>query len=525
MQTIVISGPPGVGKSTVGAALAATLDVPFFDTDERLREQSGKAPGALLRERGEPAFRAMEREVVDTLLRDGKPKVVAVGGGALVDRELRHRAVDAALVISLSARIETLRERLKGGEDRPLLGGAGAYGDELPRLLEARRSAYAECHLALATDDATPSELADSIVPWVERSLVAIPLGDRSYTVEVVRGDSTRIADRLATMGPSSLVVVADARVRRAQLAYATEMFRPLTVPRIDVTLAPGEAHKTVSSVSTIWDAALGGGIDRDAVVVGFGGGVVLDLAGFAAATLLRGVRWLSVPSTTLALIDASVGGKTGFDHPAGKNLVGAFHQPSGVVADLALLRTLPPRERKAGLAEAVKIGLSSDASLFLRMEETAEALAAGDEDALLPVLHAAISAKARVVRNDETERGERALLNLGHTVGHALEAQGAFTRWLHGEAVAIGLVAELRAAAKLGKTDPALAGRVAALLGRVGLPTAASHADLAAALPWIDADKKRRGAQVRWPVVSAVGAASVEPVALSALKAALLSD
>src|SRR5262249_8046081 len=162
------------------------------------------------------------------------------------------------------------------------------------------------------------------------------------------------------------------------------------------------------------------------------------DLAGFAAATLLRGVRFVQAPTTLLAMVDASVGGKTGFDHPAGKNLVGAFHQPSGVVADLAHLATLPARERTSGLAEVAKIALTSDAALFERLERDAADVARGDRAALAPVVRAAVEAKVRIVRDDEREAGLRAVLNMGHTVGHALEAHGGYARWLHGEAVAL---------------------------------------------------------------------------------------
>src|SRR5581483_9972346 len=194
-----------------------------------------------------------------------------------------------------------------------------------------------------------------------------------------------------------------------------------------------------------------GGGVDRDALVVAFGGGVVGDLAGFAAACLLRGVRFVQAPTTLLAMVDSSVGGKTGFDHPAGKNLIGAFHQPSAVVADLAHLRTLPARERTAGLAEVVKIAVATDGALLDRVERDAAALGRGEAGALLPVVREAIAAKIRIVRDDEREAGARALLNLGHTVGHALEAHGGYAALLHGEAVALGLIAEMSAAAALG--------------------------------------------------------------------------
>jgi 3-dehydroquinate synthetase len=238
--------------------------------------------------------------------------------------------------------------------------------------------------------------------------------------------------------------------------------------------------------------------------VIAAGGGVVGDLAGFAAACLLRGVRFVQAPTTLLAMVDSSVGGKTGFDHPVGKNL-------------------MPARERAAGLAEVVKIALATDSDLFDRVERDAAALAAGDPQALLPVVRAAIAAKIRVVRDDEREAGVRALLNLGHTVGHALEAHGGYSTLLHGEAVALGLVAEMRASSALGWTPPPLVERAGAVLAALGLPTRPEPRDLAAAWPYVAADKKRVRDSVRLPVVTTVGQAHVERVALETLRRAVL--
>jgi 3-dehydroquinate synthetase len=256
--------------------------------------------------------------------------------------------------------------------------------------------------------------------------------------------------------------------------------------------------------------------------VIAAGGGVVGDLAGFASACLLRGIRFVQVPTTLLAMVDASVGGKTGFDHPAGKNLIGAFHQPSGVVVDLGHLQTLPARERTSGLAEIVKIALTSSPALLERLEQGAAALARGEHAALRPVIRAAIAAKIAIVRDDEREAGLRMVLNLGHTLGHALEAHGGYSRWLHGEAVALGLVAELQATVKLGWTPPALLDRTRALLSALGLPAAVDRTELTAAWPYVATDKKRAGNAVRLPVLRAVGEAPIERVRLDALHAAI---
>jgi shikimate kinase/3-dehydroquinate synthase len=354
---------------------------------------------------------------------------------------------------------------------------------------------------------------------------VVMPLGSRTYVIDVAVNAPSLLTDAIARWAPSSIVVVTDAHVQRDRHAQLDAALAPLAVRHATVTLAAGEAHKTLASVGTIWDAALGAGIDRDALVLGFGGGVVGDLAGFAASTLLRGVRSVIVPTTLLSMVDASVGGKTGFDHPTGKNLLGTFHQPSGVVVDLAHLATLPARERAAGLAEVVKIALATDAELFESVERNAPAIAAGDASALLPVVRRAIEAKARIVRDDERERGLRALLNLGHTVGHALEAHGQYRRHLHGEAVAIGTIAEIRATARLGLTPPDLVERARALLTRVSLPTEVTRAEMVASWPFALADKKRVMTRIRLPVVTALGTARVEQVEVDALREAILAE
>ncbi len=467
----------------------------------------------------------MERELVGELLEDGKPRVVALGGGTLTLRSLRHRVLDAALLVTLTASPAETMRRLGHLGSRPMLAGRDSSG-RVRELLESRADAYAEAHLTLDTEGVDPEVLADAVVALVDRDPLLVPLGRRTYTVDLVRDVPAALTDALARLAPSSVVAVTDTSVLRARGASMHRALEPLALRHVEVTLPAGEPHKNLTSVQILWDAALGAEVDRDTVVLAFGGGVVGDLAGFAAATLLRGVRYVQAPTTLLAMLDASVGGKTGFDHPAGKNLVGAFHQPSAVVIDLAHLATLPARETRAGLAEAVKVAVGLDASLLDLLEAHAEALAAGTAPVLAEVVRASVAAKARVVRDDELDRGRRAVLNLGHTVGHALEAHGRFADHLHGEAVAVGLVAEMRACAVLGMTPAPLADRVERILGRMGLETSVDAATLESAFRFVGADKKRTaagGAQViGLPVVTGPGTFSVARVESGALRRAL---
>lgn len=352
----------------------------------------------------------------------------------------------------------------------------------------------------------------------VARRPVAMPLGERSYVVDVIDGDPSRSTDAIAALRPSSLIVVTDANVAEARKDDLASLLRAGLAPSRVVTLPPGEVHKTLPQVAAIWDAALGQGIDRNAVVITLGGGVVGDMGGFAASTLLRGIRFVQLPTTLLSMVDASVGGKTGFDHPTGKNLVGTFHQPSHVVADLAHLSTLPDREVRAGLAEVVKIALTCDAALFEDLERAGRAVLE-DRTHLQAVVRRAIELKAWVVRQDEREAGLREVLNFGHTIGHAVESGAEYTQLLHGEAIAMGMVAELALGERLGLSPSGLRGRTARLLEALGLRAEPSNAEMVAARPFLGADKKRRGSHVRVPLPSAVGACTVHPLELALLE------
>jgi len=520
-RPLFVSGFMATGKSTVGRRVAEALGVGFEDTDALLTARTGKSPGELFREEGEARFREREAELLATLLRDPTPRVVALGGGTVTMARIRHALLDAGTVVTLRARAATLVARIPSLAERPNLLSSSPVG-RAEDLLQLRREAYAECHAAVDTDDRTIEEVTAAVGAIARRDLLAMPLGMRSYVVEATDDAPERLAGVLDELAPSSVLAITDRNVaaaRRPWLDAATSGPRPWHLTEI----VPGEPSKTLATVSSLWDEALTSGVDRDAVVVAFGGGVVGDLAGFVAATVLRGVRCVQVPTSLLAMVDSSVGGKTGFDHARGKNLIGAFFQPARVLVDVAHLETLPPRERAAGLAEVVKIALVRDAALLADLETHAEALAAGDRGALRLVVRRAIADKIAVVREDELEAGVRALLNLGHTVGHALETHAQYTHLLHGEGVALGTVHELEAAERLGLTPQGTAARAAALLGRLGLPTRAAKGDLEAAWPHVLSDKKRASQTLRLPVVTDIGHGVVTTVTLDALRDALL--
>jgi len=277
------------------------------------------------------------------------------------------------------------------------------------------------------------------------------------------------------------------------------------------LVIEAGEDQKTPATVAQIHDAAFARKLERGSLMVALGGGVVGDMAGFAAATWLRGIAVVQVPTTLLAMVDAAIGGKTGVNHPGGKNLIGAFHQPRAVIADTATLATLPPRELRAGLAEVVKHALICDAAFFSWLEANADALLALDPAALAHAVHRCCTIKAGVVSRDERETGERALLNLGHTFGHAIEQVTGFGPWLHGEAVGVGLAMAAGMSQRAGWLPAADAARLDALLARLGLRTEARGAVTPqAARAAMQLDKKVQGGRVRLVLLKGIGQAFV---------------
>ena len=503
----------GSGKSTVARVVAERAGAPFVDLDEQIEGQAGKPIRELFAGEGEAAFRAREGAALSQLFADPAPRVVALGGGALMNRALRQRALEHGIVITLTAPAWELARRVAKDDGRPLLNGHGDRAARLQEIWDARAVGYAEAHAMLDTSRASVDELASEVLRIAALDPIAVALGERSYTVDVIPGGAPdHLLRALAVLAPTRIAVVTDENVDRllpARLGAAALD----AAGGLKVVLPPGERHKTLASVERILTALIEAPVDRSAVLVAVGGGVVTDMGGLAAALALRGLRWIAVPTTVLAMVDASVGGKTAVDLGAAKNAVGAFHQPSRVLVDPSFSATETARAFRSGLAEVVKTALLGDAALYddLQKPGAAEALAEEREPgAVTRAIRSSIRVKAGIVSRDERESGERAHLNLGHTIGHALEAEGGFERLTHGEAVALGLVAALRIGVALGVTPPDLAADVRRLLGRLELPVDLDAEPLEQALRWVSYDKKRQGGALRFVLVRAPGSVEV---------------
>lgn len=303
--------------------------------------------------------------------------------------------------------------------------------------------------------------------------VINVELGERAYPIYVGAGCLADLGTRLAeTQCGKRVAVVTNSTIANIYLGPAVASLASAGFDPAVIQIPDGEEHKNLAWLAFVYDRLIDAGVDRGGAAVALGGGVVGDLTGFAAATYLRGIACVQVPTTLLAQIDASIGGKTGINHAAGKNLLGAFKQPRFVLADVECLRTLPRREYVAGLAEVIKTGAILDAELFALLEAELPALLRQERDLLVQVVHRCCQLKALVVAEDETEGGYRAILNFGHTLGHAIESLTDYTTYLHGEAVAIGMAAAVRISHKLGRCDATTVQRLVSLLERCGLPT-----------------------------------------------------
>ncbi len=513
----------GSGKSTLGPALAERLGARFVDLDEQVSRRAGRSVADLWAERGECGFRTLEAETLEALLDapDEGTLVLALGGGTVASPTLRRLLLREGLLLTLHAPAAVLAERL--GTDarraRPLLADGDPHAT-LQALWVERREAYAECHGWLDARGPLEDVLRQALERLAERPIV-VPLGRRSYRVHVALGGARDLRRTLPLEVPwrpgyegRAVLLVTDERTSelagplREHLRAVAEALHEVVLPRPPRT-------KTLASVQRIWETAIRADVDRNALVVAFGGGAVGDAAGFGAATLLRGVDLVQVPTTLLAMADSAVGGKTAIDLPAGKNLVGAFHQPVGVLVDPTLLGTLPPAERIAGLAEIVKAAWLRGEPAVTRLEQDAEALRAGVPETVERAVRMALALKAELVSDDERDTGRRHLLNLGHTFGHALEAAAGFDGLRHGEAVALGLVAAMRVGRSLGAARADDERRLVELLGRLGLPTDPWARFDERAARFLRRDKKRRAGTIRFVVPGAPGRVSLRSMQL----------
>ncbi|HJS85470.1 MAG TPA: 3-dehydroquinate synthase [Acetobacteraceae bacterium] len=477
-RTIVLVGLMGAGKTSVGRRLAARLGLPFRDADVEIEAAAGCTIPELFARYGEPAFRDGERRVILRLLA-GEPMVLAFGGGAFMDPRTRAAVRATAISVWLRCPLPVLARRVAGRDNRPLLAGDDVPGT-LARLTALRDPIYAEADIIVDCGDegldSTTTRVMGAVLAHRPPHRLAVTLPSARYEVVIGDGLLSRAGALLSPVLPQRrAVVVTDAVVARLHLPALLAGLAETGIATSHIVVPAGESSKTIETWARVVNELLAVRVERGTTVIALGGGMVGDLAGFAAAATLRGLPFVQVPTTLLAQVDSSVGGKTGVNTPHGKNLAGAFHQPRAVLADTATLATLPVRELRAGYAEIAKAGLIGDAAFFAWCEAHGASVVRGDRAAQAEAVLRACAFKAGVVGDDEREEKPsdgRALLNLGHTFAHALEAEYGYTGGLlHGEAVAVGLGLAFRLSARLGLCADEDAARVVAHIASVGLP------------------------------------------------------
>ena len=521
-SNLALVGLPGVGKSSLGRRLAAQLNVPLLDLDRSIIASTGVAKdsveGIFARE-GEAGFRIRERSAVAALDEVTPPaggaaaalgigRIVALGGGTLVDPRNRWVISQVARILWLDAPDAVIAGRLRTARVvRPLMKRGNP--EETLRTLRAERSRFYAIGARLESKK-SPGTLAAPAIELLQNSprgsgrlllSAALPSGQWDLGVGIATESLLRV---LKTRNARRVVIVSEPNAERAIGATIAAALKRAKISVTPLTLKSGESAKQLTVIDDAARALAAAGIERGDLIVAVGGGALTDTAGLLAALYLRGIDWVAVPTTLAAQLDASLGGKTGVDLPEGKNLVGAFHQPIAVIADLVALRSLPTREIVAATGEAVKIALLGEDRLFTLLEECATRIAAGDaslheDGTYAEIVERAGWWKCTVVAGDEREAGLRMSLNLGHTLGHALEQAANYKGILHGEAVGYGLRAALTIGQELGVTPAARASRALALLDALGLGVAPRRESPAALVEATTRDKKVAGGKVRW--------------------------
>lgn len=518
ISRVALVGLSGTGKSSAARLIADKLGWTAIDTDLDIEARAGMTIPAIFRQQGETAFRALERDAMRLALA-WPAVVIATGGGAVLDPTIWNEpwlGAPDTLVVRFDAGPEVLLDRLLSqaaagarDADRPLLAGDQPLA-RLKRMRHEREDAYSHADVTLDVSTRELSEVAADVVELVrlgsgQGSTVGLALPHASSRISIGSGMRLALPDVIAEQWPAA---------NRVWLAI-DEHVQPYAADLVDqeslhirfgvraMTIPAGETSKRLAGLSSLYDWMLEDGVRRGDVAVALGGGMVGDLVGFAAATVLRGIGLVQVPTTLLSMVDSSVGGKTGINHPSGKNQIGAFYQPPRVLVDPDFLRSLPEREFRSGWAEIIKHAVIQPSTpdghrgtLLTTLERNAQALL-GRRSPLLPwVIRQNISLKAGVVEADEREASLRTILNFGHTIGHAIEA--ADYRLLHGEAVAVGMCAAMFIGERMGLVDAERVERVTTLIEKFGLPTSSiAHRETVQAR--MTSDKKIAAGRQSW--------------------------
>ena len=541
-QNIFLVGLMGSGKTTVGRLLAKKLGMRFVDSDQEIEARTGATVSWIFEIEGEESFRRREVETINELTSQNGV-VLATGGGAVVHPENRKNLKARGTVIYLRATVHNILQRTMHDKTRPLLQTENRR-QKIEELARQREKFYSEVadividtgrpnvHAMVQTimnQLANPDRKKKSFDKQKKRPLnrhnknnmntsssrahLKVDLGERSYPIEIGTGLLQDVKLLSRTIRGKRLAIITNDVVAPLYLEKLTASLREAGKEVISIVLPDGEQEKNWESLMKIFDFLMQNRCDRKTTLVALGGGVIGDMTGYAAASFMRGVPFVQVPTTLLAEVDSSVGGKTGINHPLGKNMIGAFYQPEAVLADTSTLNTLPDKELSAGLAEVIKYGPITDARFFEWIEMNIEKLLDRDSVALAYAIRRSCEIKADIVRQDEREGGLRAILNFGHTFGHAIEAGLGYGEWLHGEAVGCGMVMAADLSCRMGLLDEDSRNRIASLVKKAGLPTVAPDLGNDRWVGLMEVDKKNVDGEIQFVLLKSMGRAFVTKV------------
>ena len=523
---IILIGMMGAGKTTVGRALANSLGKEFIDSDHEIQERTGVKIPVIFEIEGESGFRKRESEVLIDLVKKDNI-ILATGGGAVLNPENRQLLKRSGIVIYLRASVNDLYRRTRHDKNRPLLQTQNLYA-RINELYIQRDAHYCEtAHIIIDSGKQGVRHVVQKLInklvsinpdlfqshdsPNIMQTISVdfTPSSEkRRYPIHIGHGILERIDLILSCLPQKRVAIVSNTTVAPLYLEKLRTALEKQGVISVPIILPDGEAHKNWETLNLIFDALLQNHCERNTTILALGGGVIGDLTGFAAATYLRGVPFIQIPTTLLAQVDSSVGGKTGINHQLGKNMIGAFYQPRMVLADSATLNTLPDRELRAGLAEIIKYGLIRDPAFFDWLEQNMHRLLARDPVTLNEAIQRSCENKAEIVAADEKEKGIRALLNLGHTFGHAIENGMGYGVWLHGEAVAAGTVLAAELSRRMKLISEGDVNRIRKIFIQAGLPVAAPKMPPEKYLQLMTLDKKVDAGKTRFILLNRIGEA-----------------
>jgi shikimate kinase/3-dehydroquinate synthase len=485
-KIIVLTGLMGAGKTTIGSKLAEKLGFYFIDSDQEIEDKQRQSIANIFKTKGEKYFRQIERETIREIINRDEQIVLSLGGGAFVDEEIRVLIKERAISIWLYADLDVLLHRIANKNTRPLLNNVDKRA-ALQDLIIKRYPIYKQSDIHIDTgkensNDLFVRNLVTKICEFssgiksnnIVKEVVKVDLGNRGYNIVVGSGVVSELREYISKVNRySKIVVITDQNVAKLHLEALNNQLKNLPVQLKNIVVEAGEKAKSFSNLQNVVEQILETGIDRNSLIIAFGGGVVGDLSGFVASILLRGIDFIQVPTTLLAAVDSSVGGKTAINSKFGKNLVGTFYQPKLVLCDLDFLKTLPIRDYISGYGEVVKYGLIKDKDFFSYLDSNLDKIKNRNLEVLQKIIVKSCQIKAEVVGLDEKENNLRAILNFGHTFGHIFETETNYSdKLFHGEAVAIGMVLAVKMSIHLGMLDAKILPLVVNHLKKVGLPT-----------------------------------------------------